>query len=186
MMPIGSDVDPRLLLALGHPARQRIMIRLSDTPASAQTLAAELDLGMPSTRRHLAVLRANDAVEPVDEDGEPDAIRFRAMTRPFLDDAHWRELPPHRRAALFAMTLRQIFALVNKGFADGEFGHERTHVSTVRLHLDEQGWQELADLLAGALEEAMQIEAESADRLAQAPKAAQFESKLAILHFGRE
>ncbi len=186
MVPIESDVDPRLLLALGHPARQRIMIRLSDTPASTATLAAELELELVSARRHLAVLRANDAVEPVDEEGEPDAIRFRAMTRPFLDDAHWRELPPHRRAALFAMTLRRIFSLVSRGFAHGEFGHERTHVSSVRLHLDEQGWQELADLLAGVLEEAMQIEAESAERLGQAPDAAQYESKLAILHFGRE
>ena len=184
MPPTESDVDPRLLAALGHPLRQQILINLVDAPSSAVTLAADLGVGLPVVRRHLAVLLANDAVEAVDDDRKADDTRYRAMARPFLDDAHWRELPPHRRAALFAMTLRRIGAQVRQGFGE-EFGHERTHVSFTRLQVDEQGWNELADLLAGVLEEAIEIEAESAARLMETAGGEQFESKLAIMHFGR-
>ena len=184
MPPTESDVDPRLLAALGHPLRQQILINLVDAPASVVTLAGDLAVGLPVVRRHIQVLLANDAVEAVDGDDHADDTRYRAMARPFLDDAHWRELPPHRRAALFAMTLRRIGTQVRTGFAD-EFCHERTHVSFTRLQVDEQGWNELADLLAGVLEEAMDIEAESAARLMRTPGAKPYGAKLAIMHFGR-
>ena len=183
MPPTESDVDPRLLAALGHPLRQQILINLVDAPASAATLASDLGVGLPAVRRHVKVLLANDVVEAVDAGGADDT-RYRAMARPFLDDAHWRQLAPHRRAALFAMTLRRVAAQVRGSFPDG-FGHERSHVSFTRLQVDEQGWQEIADLLAGVLDEAIEIEAESAARIIGDPSAEQFEAKLAILHFGR-
>jgi DNA-binding transcriptional ArsR family regulator len=185
MPPADPDVDPRLLVALGHPVRQQMLMVLADTPATIAALAERTEAGLPAVRRHMSVLLANDAVEPVDSEGAPDERRYRLMIRPFLDDAHWRELPPHRRAALFAVTLRRIAAQVDKGLADEDFGHEQTHVSLTRLQLDEQGWQELTDLLAGVLEEAMQIEAESAERTVAGKIPAPIESKLAILHFGR-
>lgn len=185
MLPTEPDIDPRLLIALGHPVRQQILNRLVDAPADAVALVAELDIALPVVRRHLKVLLANDVIEAVGDDIESDSTVYRGMARPFLDDAHWRQLPPHRRAALFAMTLRRIAEQVRKSFPDG-FGHERTHVSFTRLQVDHQGWEEMADLLAGVLEEAIQIEAESAERLAHAVHKEQFEAKLAILHFGRK
>ena len=185
MPPTEPDVDPRLLVALGHPVRQQMLMALSDAPATIASLAEQTAAGLPAVRRHMSVLLANDAVEPVDGEGEPDHRRYRLMVRPFLDDAHWRRLPAHRRRALFALTLRRIAVQVEKGLAADGFGHEQTHVSLTRLQLDEQGWQELTDLLAGVLEEAMQIEADSAERIVAAKVPAPIESKLAILHFGR-
>jgi len=185
MSSTDSEVDPRLLVALGHPFRQEVMMVLCGKPANAEEVAAITGVGMPAVRRHMHVLLANDVIEAVGESTHPDATRYRSMVRPFLDDAHWRRLPAHRRRALFAMTLRRIAVQVEQGMARDEFDHDQTHVSFSRLQLDEQGWQELTDLLAGAVEEAMQIEAESAGRLAARGEGATVESKLAIVHFGR-
>ena len=185
MLPIDSDIDPRLLVALGHPVRWQIVNVLADSPASIATLAKKLGAETPAVRRHLSVLLANDAVEPVDGEGDADDRRYRLMVRPFLDDAHWRQLAPHRRRALFAVTLRRIAEQVEKGLAADDFDHEQTHISFTRLQLDEVGWQQLTDLLAGVVEEAMQIEAESAGRVVDGTGVAPIESKLAILHFGR-
>ncbi len=57
------------------------------------------------------------------------------------------------------------------------------HVSAMRLHLDPQGREELERLLAALLEEVAQIEAESADRLASAPHAPVYASRLSIVPF---
>src|SRR6188472_1910545 len=95
--PTDSQVDPRILRALRHPVRQRIMFSLCTTPASANELAGELELPLSRVRRHLRYLLENDAVEAVEtaeagETGEDDR-RYRAMMRPFLDDAHFAKLP---------------------------------------------------------------------------------------------
>ena len=185
MTPLESDVDPRLLVALGHPVRQEMLLTMCDAPVSIARLSVRLDLPVRTIRRHINVLLANDTVEPAGDADEPDDVRYRTMVRPFLDDAHWRHLSPHRRRALFSLTLRRIAAHVESGMADGEFDDAQAHVSLTRCVLDERGWQEMADLLAGVIEEAMQIEADSVERLARAPEGAQIVGKLAILHFGR-
>ena len=85
---------------------------------------------------------------------------------------------------MFALTLRRLSQRIDDALASGGFGHVQTHVSFTRLLLDEQGWQEMSDLLAGVLEEAMQIEADAAERRG-AGGAEAFYTNLAVMHFGR-
>ena len=184
--PADPDVDPRILQALGDPVRQRIVTVVSESPASAGTLAQQLAMPVEQVREHLDVLLRCDAVEAVDGADLPaDERRYRAMLRPFLDDAHWRALPPERRQALFELTLTDIATRVAEARAVAGFGHVQTHVSLTRLTLDEQGWQEISDLLAGVLEEAMEIEADCADRRARGAADPLYRSTMAMLHFGR-
>jgi hypothetical protein len=114
-----------------------------------------------------------------------DHRRYRSMIRPFLDDAHWRQLPADRRRALFGLTLRDISRRVEDAAAGEGFGHPQTHVSLTRLELDEQGWQEMTDLLAGVLEEAMEIQAECAGRRGRGESGEMVGTNLAVMHFGR-
>jgi DNA-binding transcriptional ArsR family regulator len=184
--PADPDVDPRILEALGDPVRQRIVTELSESPAGARGLAAQLGLPVATVRGELEVLVRCDAIEAVDGLDVPgDDRRYRAMLRPFLDDLHWRALPPERRQGLFDLTLSDIGERVAEARAVAGFGHVQTHVSLTRLMLDEQGWQELSDVLAGVLEEAMEIEADCADRQARGAPEPLHGSNLAILHFGR-
>lgn len=184
--PADPDVDPRILEALGDPVRQRIVTVLSESPAGASTLAEQLGVPLPLIRKQLEVLVRCDAVEAADgDDVIADERRYRAMLRPLLDDAHWRALSPERRQGLFDLTLTDIATRISEARAVAGFGHVQTHVSLTRLLLDEQGWQEISDLLAGVLEEAMEIEADCADRRARGAAEPLFGSNLAMLHFGR-
>ena len=184
--PADPDVDPRILEALGDPVRQRIIAAVSGSPAGAYELAAQLDLPMEVVRQHLDVLIRCDAVEATDgAEVAAEERRYRAMLRPFLDDAHWRALSPERRQALFDLTLTDIGMEIDESRIAGGFGHVQTHVSFTRLHLDDEGWQEISDLLAGVLEEAMEIEAECADRQARGTREPLYGSNLVVLHFGR-
>jgi DNA-binding transcriptional ArsR family regulator len=179
------DVDPRLLYALGDPVRHAVLTAIAETPTSASGASERLDLPVDEVRRHIVELLDCDAIELTDgDDVAPNARRYRAMIRPFLDDAHWRELPPDQRQAIFALTLRRLSARAQHALGTDGFGHVQTHVSFTRLLLDDQGWEEITDLLAGVLEEAMQIEAESAQRRAVGGLEA-YATNLAIMHFGR-
>jgi DNA-binding transcriptional ArsR family regulator len=183
--PAEPEVDQRLLHALGDPMRHEVLLAIAETPDSVAGVSGRLDLPLEEVRGHVRELVASDAVEQIDgDDVRADDRRYRSMIRPFLDDAHWRELPAEQRQALFALTLRRLSERIDDGLASGGFGHVQTHVSFTRLLLDEQGWQEMSDLLAGVLEEAMQIEADAAERRRASGDEA-FYTNLAVMHFGR-
>jgi DNA-binding transcriptional ArsR family regulator len=184
--PAEPDVDQRILEALGDPIRQRIVTVICGSPAGASTLAERLDVPIEVIREHIDTLLRCDAVEAVDDDDVPaDRRRYRAMLRPLLDDAHWRALPPERRQELFDLTLTDIATRIDAARAAGGFGHEQTHVSLSPLMLDEEGWQAITDLLAGVVEEAMEVAAECADRQARGATEPLFATTLVMLHFGR-
>jgi hypothetical protein len=179
------DVDPRLLHALADPVRHEVLTEIAVTPGSVSGVAASLSLPVEEVRGHVEELIASDALEPIDDRTGPDERRYRAMIRPFLDDDHWVKLSRSQRQELFGLTLRGLTRRFDDALAAGQFGHVQSHVSLTRLLLDDQGWQELADLLAGVLEEAMQIEADCCERSARSPGREMFAANLAVLYFGR-
>ena len=92
-------IDNRLLRALGDPARQQIITVLNERVATAHEVAAELGLDVVDVQDHLLALIADDAVECVGD------ATYRAAIRPYLDDAHWAQLPAETRRLLVAQNL---------------------------------------------------------------------------------
>jgi DNA-binding transcriptional ArsR family regulator len=183
-----STVDERVVKALGHPLRQRILHALSEGVASPNQLAKRLDEPLGNVSYHVKILLDNDLIELVETQPVRGAIAhfYRAAGRPFFDDDHWRRLPAAARRTLFGQTLEEIGEhLVDAAAASG-FDRIETHVSWTPLQLDEQGWSEIADLLAGIFERVAEIEAASLVRLAEAANGAEpLRSELVALHFER-
>jgi hypothetical protein len=57
------------------------------------------------------------------------------------------------------------------------------HLSRSALELDETGWKELSQLLAGVLDEAEKIEARSAERIKEGPDEEAVPTRVVIMHF---
>lgn len=180
--------DERIVKSLGHPLRQRILHVLSEGVASPNQIAQRLEEPLGNVSYHVKILLENDAIELVETRPVRGAIEhfYRGTMRPFLDDEHWARLPLATRRTLFAQKLQEIGEHVTAaGMANG-FDRVETHVSWTPLQLDEQGWLELAEVLAGVLGEAARIEAESLERLATAGESAHpIRSEVAIQHFER-
>lgn len=146
-MTAASRTDPqtRLVKAMGHPLRHRILVCLNERQASPSTLAKELDEPLGNVAYHVKILLENDAIELV-------------------------ETKPVRGA------IEHIYRAT-----------ARVHMSWTPLELDREGYEEVADLLAEALDRVLAIEAESSGRLAELPEA-QRESErteLAVMHYHR-
>jgi DNA-binding transcriptional ArsR family regulator len=180
--PANPHIDERLLRALGDPTRQRVVTMLNERVATAPEIARELGIPEPEVASHLAVLVENDAVERSDG---PAGAWYRATIRPFLDDAHWAQLPVDVRRALFVQIIGQIMEHLAPALAAGGFDDPKAHVSLTRLDLDRRGWEEVADLLAGVLEEIMDIHSESVDRMTRGESTATVPAELVVLHFQR-
>jgi len=161
--------DPRLLKALAHPLRFRVLWRLNEIVASPKELAAELGEPLPKLSYHVRVLYDMGAIELVRETRRRGAVEhhYRASTRAVLRDEDWARLPLSARGGVTEAILAAAFAdlreAVDAGIVDVRADSHRSHTAVT---LDETAWAELAGLLADLVHRALALEDESARRLA--------------------
>jgi len=169
MTHVQQAVDTRLVKALAHPLRQRILIRLNEKVSSPSELAGEFGEKLPNVAYHFRALERLGAIELVRTTPRRGAVEhhYRALTRPFFSDADIATLPPSTRRKLFDDLLALVWQDVARAAAGNGFDDDRTHLSRTTLGLDERGWSELAKLLSGVRDKAFAIQERSAGRMAK-------------------
>src|SRR3954447_25279709 len=91
-----KQLDQRLVKALGHPLRQRLLILLHKYGASSpRELAPRSGEPPRSVSYHVRILKDNDCVELVRTEPRRGAVEhfYRPTSRPVLDDTQWAQLP---------------------------------------------------------------------------------------------
>jgi DNA-binding transcriptional ArsR family regulator len=185
----GVGVDPRLIKALGHPLRQRILLTLGEGVASPSELSRRLGEPLGNVSYHVKILGECDAIELVRTAPVRGAVEhfYQATIRPYFDDKHWSRLPLSTRRALFDNSLQEIWNHVVAAAKEGGFDDTQSHVSWTELELDDEAYEEMAEQLKVTLERAMELHAESMARLAELPpeERESHRTELAMMHFHR-
>lgn len=185
----GETIDHRLLKALGHPLRQRILRVLGDRVASPVELSRELQEPLGNVSYHVKMLEELDAVELVRTAPVRGTLEhfYRATMRAEFDDSHWARLPLAVRRKLFDSTLQMLWDDVVVAAEANGFDGERAHVSFTPLELDEEGYDDTVQILAETLERVLTVQAEVQGRLATGDQdgTALRRTEVALLHFDR-
>jgi DNA-binding transcriptional ArsR family regulator len=162
------ELDSNIVKALSHPLRMRILTRLNEGVASPNEMAKEFDESLPLVSYHVRILRELECIELVRTTPRRGAIEhhYRALTRPFLDEEDWAQLPSSARRAVSNTVLTKALGDVREAVRTGTFD-DRTdrHLSYAALLLDEQGWRVLNERMAELLEWAIEEQANCAGRL---------------------
>lgn len=186
-----AAIDPRLLKAFSHPLRQRILVALNERVASPSDLARDLGERLGNVSYHVKILLECDAIELVRTEPVRGAVEhfYRANTRVQLDDASWAMLPASVRREIFDKTLQEIWDHLTDAAGQGGLDDDRTHVSWMPLDLDDAGYEEAIELLAGTLDELIEIQARATGRAAQRnaadEPATEHRTEVAMIHFHR-
>jgi DNA-binding transcriptional ArsR family regulator len=178
-------VDPRLARALSHPLRARILVILNEQVASPNEIAEMLGERLPNVSYHVRVLVDLECIELVRTAQRRGAIEhyYRALTRPFFSDNDWKRLPRSGRQALADVGLQLVWDDVSQAIEAGTLdARPDMHLSRSPLVVDEQGWGELTDALAGVLAEAERIARQSGERLEKSGKRG-VPTRLVLMHF---
>src|SRR4029453_5690768 len=98
-----EELDPRIVRALSHPIRHRVLVALNERGASPKELAAELGEPLGNVSYHTRVLAQLGCIELVSTTQRRGALEhhYRAVMRPFFDDAAWAQIPASTRRSLF-------------------------------------------------------------------------------------
>lgn len=180
-----EGITQQLAKALAHPLRVRILTSLHKGISSPNQLAQELGEPLGNVSYHVKTLLDFDCVELVKTEPRRGAVEhfYRATERAFFSDSDWEKIPASARKGISGAVLEMIGQDSTEALVAGTIDARRdSHVSRTPLVLDEKGWSELNALLGETLERAIQIQDESAGRLAGS-KQSGIETKLAILHF---
>jgi DNA-binding transcriptional ArsR family regulator len=162
------ELESNIVKALSHPLRMRILTRLNEGVASPNEMAKEFDESLPLVSYHVRILRELDCIELVKTTPRRGAIEhhYRALTRPFLDDDDWAQLPPSARKAVSNTVLTKALGDVRLAVAAGTFDDRADrHLSYAPLVLDEEGWRSLGDRLNELLDWAIEEQSNAAGRL---------------------
>ena len=162
-----TGVDQRLVRAIGHPLRLRLLTIFNERVASPSDLAAELGEPIGNVSYHTRILARLGCVELVRTKQVRGAVEhyYRAVVRPVFSDDDWAELPLSIRKSLAGAVLTEIADDMGASATEGGFDRDEVHLSRTTLTLDQQGWQELNELLQELGDQALEIQAQSAARL---------------------
>jgi DNA-binding transcriptional ArsR family regulator len=178
-------LDDRLLKALADPIRAHAWNVLNQRPASPSEIAAELDVGVQRVDYHVQELKKLGVVEQLTErnvDGAKANI-YRATARQFYRDEEWAEVPKSKRLGVAVSILGLISGDLNHAIAAGSLAeHADEHVSRMPMTIDAKGWEETAELLTESLEELLEIQTRSTERMAVSGEDA-LVTKVVMMHF---
>jgi DNA-binding transcriptional ArsR family regulator len=181
-----SVLDANVVKALAHPLRVQLLARLNERVASPNELAQELGERLPNVSYHVRTLLDLGCIELVSTAQRRGAVEhyYRALVRPFFNDADWAAIPPSARAGISGVVLREMIDDASAALAQGTFDmRDNRHLSRVHLVLDEEGWQELNKRLLAVLEGAMELSSQSAGRLNQHQGEGAIRASLAMMLF---
>ncbi len=180
-----DGVEQIVAKAFAHPLRVEILIILNERVASPNLLAQELDQSLNLVAYHVRVLEKYDCIELVDTKQRRGATEhfYRATRRQFLSDAEWSRMPEILRPAISGAMLKSVFQDIEEAVRSGSLDEvEDLHLSRTPMVVDEQGWGDVASLLGETLDRVLEIQAESAARIAGSDEEG-IPSKVELLHF---
>jgi DNA-binding transcriptional ArsR family regulator len=179
-------LDERIVKAISHPIRHKVLLLLNDRVASPNEIANEIGESLGRVSYHVRQLAEVGAIELVRTEPRRGAVEhfYRATARAWFSDADWARLPRSTRRGIFGDHLDRIGSDVLEAAGSDGFDHLQAHVSYTLLDLDDEGMGELADLLNETIERALQIQADVASRRIESDGDT-IPTELAMLHFRR-
>ena len=168
MKPLSHVTDPRMVTALAHPIRVKILAALEHRTASPSELAEQLGAPVANVSYHVRRLEALGVVKLEREARRRGAVEhyYRIETRPSIRGEAWAGAPELVQEAFLSAVLGNISTQVNEAAVAGGFG-ENCHVSRLPLTLDQKGYKELAGILEKLVDRVKGVEERALARLAK-------------------
>ena len=181
--------DARVIKAIGHPLRWQMLEALNEGESSPAQLARRFGEPVNLVAYHMGILAKVGGVELVRTEPRRGSTEhyYRATMRPYFADREWARLPAETRKSVLAVETKRILNDIRAAAAGTGLDHPKAHVSWSPLELDREGYDEVAELLGGVIEQLHDIQARANGRQAdqEGKKAATLLTEVAIVHFER-
>ncbi|HEX5713281.1 MAG TPA: hypothetical protein VFX85_08220 [Solirubrobacterales bacterium] len=163
-------IDQRLVRALAHPLRVKILEILTERVTSPNRLSGDLDAGLSHVAYHTRALDKCGCLELVDTAKRRGATEhfYKASPNSFISDRIWRRVPRALLGGVSGATLQSFMdravAALEAGTIDGR---EDTTLYWMPVQLDEDGWDRVTATMEETVNKVLAIETESRQRISR-------------------
>jgi DNA-binding transcriptional ArsR family regulator len=163
-----GPIDQRLVKAIAHPLRVRILEVLSDRVSSPNRLSETLEIGLSDVAYHTRALDKCGCLHLVDTAQRRGATEhfYKATPDSFLGNPAWRGVPSAILPGVSGATLQTF---IDKAAAAMQAGTLDARADTVfrwlPLLLDQLGWEEVVAIMEETTERVLAAHLRSQDRL---------------------
>jgi DNA-binding transcriptional ArsR family regulator len=162
-------IDPILAKALSHKVRGATLLAFGEWGvASPKEIGELLGLDVTEISYHVRRLRAQSLIRLVRTERRRGVHEhFYELTQPILelDDDNWARLPKPIKDRFSGSLLQMAMTEALEALRAGTFNAANTHQSRVTMPVDEQGREEVLEVLGDALGRLREIEASCAERV---------------------
>jgi DNA-binding transcriptional ArsR family regulator len=137
--------DPRLVKALAHPIRMKILNILDERMATPKELAEVLGLPLENVSYHVRTLKDFGFIKLEKTRQVRGAVEhhYKIAARPRIGDKLWGATPRIVQEAMTDASLDAFVHLLGQAAAQGGFDFGESHISRHSLELDDEGVKEL-------------------------------------------
>jgi DNA-binding transcriptional ArsR family regulator len=148
-----NRIDQRLVRALGHPLRVKILEVVQLRNASPSELTDLLSAPLGNVAYHVRVLEKCGCIEQVATARRRGAVEhyFRARPRSYIGHQDWRKVPKSLRDAVSGASLGTFFDRAADALESGTMdARDDTTLSWMPMAVDAAGWAEVAAVFQAA------------------------------------
>lgn len=142
-----NRIDQRLVRALGHPLRVKILEVVQLRNASPSELTEMLQAPLGNVAYHVRVLEKCGCIEQVATARRRGAVEhyFRARPRSYIGHQDWRKVPKSMRDSVTGASLGTFFDRAADALESGTMdSRDDTTLSWMPMAVDQAGWAEVA------------------------------------------
>lgn len=138
--------DERIIKALGHPLRRRILAALDERIASPKELSRALGQELGVVSYHVRILRELGLLELTGQEQKRGAIEshYRARSRPRPSSSSWATLSPSVRQGAWGRQVQELLERLRAAESSGGLQDESSLVRIDSVRLDAQGRRAMA------------------------------------------
>jgi DNA-binding transcriptional ArsR family regulator len=164
------SLNQRLIRALAHPLRVKLLAYLNDREWSPNELSEELNEGLSQVSYHIKVLKDLEMIEMTRTEPRRGAVEhyYRAIERAYIPRWMAKLLPKSGNEIVGSDILEAIEEDLVASVKSGKFyEREDTHASYTPVTLDGIGCEEADGVAIRAIKEILEIQGKAANRRAK-------------------
>jgi DNA-binding transcriptional ArsR family regulator len=164
------SLKERILKAMGHPLRTRILAYMNDRPWSPSELSDELAEGLSQISYHVKVLRDLELIDLVKTAPRRGAVEhfYRALARVFMPSAITKQFPKSAQREMYIDTLEDANMDLVASIKTGRFDQRSDyHVSYTPVDFDSRACEEAEKLADRFVEDIIRLGEEAVNRRAK-------------------
>lgn len=167
-----KTIDRNVLKGMANTVRNQILAILNERRGSATGLSEELGLDFWEVNYEMEVLRKAKLIKRAGQRkrGNTTEIFYVATARAYIDPSEWPDVADPIKAGLRASLFQNIWidavtAISEETYDSLDDSFASAHMGWTPMIVDRQGWNELMAMLLRVVNETIEIQAESAERL---------------------